>query len=138
MKQASQKIVVTLALLALMAAGGNLARAQKAAKSSNQPAVGSASEATTDVEQLQATADRARDRISESASEKQALYKAVRSQNADEAKSVLLRNGFSDKQLEDVEIAFDDNTGGKGDESKVKVEITASCCPPRITIKISF
>jgi len=138
MKNTSQRIVVTLALLALMAAGGNLAQAQKATKSSNQPGAGSASETQPDVEQLQATADKAAARIQESPSDKSELVEVVRTKNVDRATLILRKAGFTSKQLEDAEIAFEDNTGGKGDESKVKTEINVSCCPLKITIKISF
>jgi hypothetical protein len=138
MKNASQRIVVTLALLALMVAGGNLAKAQKAVKPNNQPPAGSASEAQPDVEQLQATADKAADRIQASPSDKSELIEVVRTKNVDRATLIMRKAGFTSKQLEDAEIAFEDNTGGKGDESKIKTEIDVSCCPLKITIKISF
>ena len=48
--------------------------------------------------QLQATADRAKESIMVSSAEKQALLKAVRSNNTEEAKSLLLKNGFTEKQ----------------------------------------
>ena len=138
MKYASRWIVVTLALLALLAAGGNFAKAQKAVKPNNQPPPSSTSEAQPDVEQLQATADKAAARIQESPSNKSELVEVVRTKNVDRATLILRKAGFTSKQLEDAEIAFEDNTGGKGDESKVKTEINVSCCPLKITIKISF
>jgi hypothetical protein len=141
MKTASRRIAVTLALLALMAAGVNFAKAQKAGKPNSQPVEGRATEAPRDMEQLQATADRAADRIQASPSEKRELVEVVRTRNVDRATLILRKAGFTSKQLEEAKIEFSDNTGGGsggGTLEKVKVTIRVSCCPMSITITISF
>jgi hypothetical protein len=96
-----------------------------------------AGSAETQTAQLQDAADRAKASIQASPSEKQALLKAVRSNNAEEAKAILLRNGFTEKQLEGVSFSFEDTTGGKGNVESFSWEITIKCCPLEITIKIS-
>jgi hypothetical protein len=105
-------------------------------------AVGSAEAQTA---QLQATADKAKESIEASSAEKQALIKAVRSNNTEEAKSLLLRNGFTEKQLESAGIVLVDKFGGFGGAGgnasggaidKVKVTIHVECCPLVITITI--
>lgn len=151
MKIASRNIVTTLALLGLMAAGGNFAKAQKTAKPSGQPvATASGTSSTTpNVEQLQATADQAASRIQASPSDKSELVEVVRTKNVDRASDLLLQNGFTSKQLEGAKFEFVDKTGGAGGAggagggnggtaSKVKVTIRVSCCPMNITIIISF
>ena len=127
----SGKIVATVGLLALMAVAGNLAQAQRNTKPM-------AVEPRVNTEQLQATADRAAAGIQASTNEKTALIKAVRARNTEEAKSLLLRNGFTGKQLEGARIELNDNTGGKGNVEKIKIVIRVSCCPMSIEINISF
>ena len=145
MKTASRTIAVTLALLAMMAAGSNLAQAQKKAKPSSEPVAGSAQEETPNVAKLQAKADKAAAAIQASASEKQELVKAVRSKNEEQAKSLLLRNGFTEKQLEGARIELVDKTGGAGGAgggngglSDITITIHVECCPLVINITIYF
>lgn len=141
MKKASRKIVVTLALLGLLAAGSNFAQAQKTTKPSSQPVAGSTPTAMQDVARLQATADQAASRIQASPSDKSALIDVVRTKNIDRASALLLKNGFTSKQLEGARIELVDHTGGGSGGaamSKVKVTIRVSCCPMSITITISF
>jgi hypothetical protein len=131
MKMVSGKIVATVGLLALMAAAGTLAQAQHVTKPE-------AMEPRVNTEQLQATADRAAARIQESTPERRAILDAVRTRNTDQAHSLLLRNGFTGKQLEGARIELNDNTGGKGNVEKIKIVIRVSCCPPSIVITIRF
>jgi hypothetical protein len=143
MKNASSRIVVTLALLAVMAAGINFMKAQTSVKPPNtQQSTSSAKVASPNVEQLQATADQAAARIQASSSDKSALVEVVRTKNVDRASALLLQNGFTSKQLEGARFEFVDKTGGGGSGgtamSKVKVTIRVSCCPMSITITISF
>jgi hypothetical protein len=102
----------------------------------------SAPPATPNVAQLQATADKASARIQASPSEKSALVEVVRTKNVDRASALLLQNGFTSKQLEGAKFEFVDKTGGGsgggGAASKVKVTITAKCCPLSIIITISW
>ena len=51
MKIASGKVIATVVLLAMMAAGVNFAKAQHAAKPNSEPVAGSATVATPDVAQ---------------------------------------------------------------------------------------
>ncbi|MGA3264631.1 MAG: hypothetical protein ABSC47_11375 [Terracidiphilus sp.] len=142
MKIASGKVIATVVLLAMMAAGGNLARAQKPTKPNSEPVAGSATVETPDVAQLQATADKAAASIQSSAAEKRVLLKAVRSNNTEEAKSVLLKNGFTARQLKGAEIALKDDTGGStgggGAPEEFNITIRVDCCPLVITITISL
>jgi hypothetical protein len=131
MKMVSGKIVATVGLLALMAVAGNLAQAQHVTKPM-------AVEPRVNTEQLQATADRAAVRIQESIPERRAILDAVRTRNTEQARSLLLRNGFTGKQLEGARIELNDNTGGKGNVEKIKIVIRVSCCPMSIVITLSF
>jgi hypothetical protein len=109
---------------------------------SSESAAGSATAAKPNEAQLQQTADGAAARIQASASEKQAMVAAVRARSEDEAKTMLLKNGFTEKQLEGASISFEDNTGGGkgggGGLDRVKITISGRCCPLVITIIISF
>jgi hypothetical protein len=148
MKMASRTIVATLALITMMAAGGNLAQAQKKATPNSEPTADRVQVETPNVAKLQATAERAEASIQASASEKQELVKAVRSKNEEQAKSLLLRNGFTEKQLEGARIEFADKTrgaggaggagGGNGGLSDITVNIHVECCPLVINITIYF
>ena len=66
---------------------------------------------------------------------------AVQSKNTEEVKAILLRNGFTETQLESVSFSFEDATGGKeGGKGKASIKsfswsITVKCCPPQIIIK---
>ncbi len=149
MKSVSLQIAARIALLAMLAAGGSFAIAQnaqtkKAAKPGSAPAssasaakpAGASAERPT--ESLQKTATQAQARIKSSASERKALFGAMQSKNTEQAKSILLRNGFTAKQLEGASIVFNDTTGGHGNPTTSDIEIDVYCCPLRITIKISL
>jgi hypothetical protein len=107
-----------------------------------EPVVSSTTEAVVDnaqlQRQLQVSADRAKESIQASPTEKQALLKAVRSNNMEEVKEILLNNGFTDKQLEGASFSFQDTTGGKGNVESIKWTITIRCCPPEIIITIEL
>jgi len=146
MAKVSRNIVATLALLTMMAAGGNFARAQSTAKQRSAPVV------KADAVQLQTSAGQATGRIQASTADKKELVDSVRSKNQDTIKAVLLRNGFTAEQLKDAKIVLNDNTGGKGgaereklkatthgaESEKLKITIKGSCCPMTITITINF
>jgi CubicO group peptidase (beta-lactamase class C family) len=144
MTKASGNIVATLALLTMMAAGGNLAWAQSTAKQSSAPvAKADKVEAISikqkaDTVQLQTSAGQATGRIQASTADKKALVDSVRSKNQDTVKAVLLRNGFTAEQVKDAKIVLNDNTGGKGGAEGIKITIGGSCCPPTIVITIRF
>ena len=138
MTKASGNIVATLALLTMMAAGGNLAWAQSTAKPSSAPVAKSDKEISEiTVTRLQTSAGQATGRIQASTADKKALVDSVRSKNQDTVKAVLLRNGFTAEQVKDAKIVLNDNTGGQGGAEGIKITITASCCPATIVIIIS-
>jgi len=139
MKNASLRIVVTLALLIMMAAAGNIAWTQVSTKPPTKTAASSATMAAPNVAQLQATANRSSASIQASSTDKQALVKAVRTKNTDAASTLLLKNGFTAQQLQGAKIELIDHTGGgSGPAEKIKITITVKCCPPNITIIIAF
>jgi hypothetical protein len=139
MKNASRRIVVTLALMALMVTGINLMKAQTSVKPPSQQAMSSATMAAPNVAQLQAVADKSTASIQASSTDKQSMVRAVRTKNRDTASALLLKNGFTAKQLQGASIILTDNTGGGGGSAeKIKITITAKCCPASITIIIAF
>jgi len=138
MKMAFRRIVVTLALLAVMATAGNPAWTQVSTKPPTAAVASSQSVAAPNVAQLQATADKSSARIQASPADKQALVRAVRTKNTDAASALLLKNGFTAKQLQGAKVVLTDNTGGGGATDKIKVTINVKCCPLSITIIISF
>ncbi len=136
MKSVSRNIVASLALLTMMAAGSGFAIAQTSPKETAVKQTAPAP-ALNKVE-LQSTADKAATRIQASDSDKKELLAASRAKNTDQARTLLLKNGFTAKQLEGAKIDFKDSTGGSANAMKVKVTISASCCPATITITIKF
>jgi hypothetical protein len=147
MKKASQNIVTTLALLTMMAAGINFVKAQTSVKPPNQSMSSNATTAPPNVAQLQATANQAAAKIQSSPSDRSALVNAVITKSVDKATPLLLKNGFTAKQLQGAKIEFVNKTGGAGGAggagggnggtaSKVKVTIHVDCCPLTITITI--
>jgi len=132
MAKVSRNIVATLALLTMMAAGGNSAWAQSTAKQRSAPV------AKADAVQLQTSAGQATGRIQASTADKKALVDSVRSKNQDTVKAVLLRNGFTAEQVKDAKIVLNDHTGGKGGAEGIIITIKGSCCPMTITITLSF
>ena len=142
MKIASRTMVATLAFVAVMAAAGNMVRAQVSTKPPQSGAMASsATAASPNVAQLQATADQTASKIQASSSSMSALVSAVRTKNVDRASALLLQNGFTAKQLQGAKIELVDKTGGSGGggtASKIKVTITVKCCPASITITVSW
>jgi len=133
MTKAFRNIVATLALLTMMAAAGNLAWAQSTAKQ-RSAAPAPAFERT----QLQTTADRASAKIQSSETDKKALFACVQSKNTEQARSLLLKNGFSAKQLEGAKFEFHNNTGNQGYSQKIKVKVSVECCPVKVVITLTF
>jgi hypothetical protein len=70
-----------------------------------------------------------------------AMANAAQTKNTNMAKTILVRNGFTAKQLEGATIEFK-NSGqggsGGGSQEKTDIRIEVSCCPLRIVITISF
>lgn len=78
-------------------------------------------------------------RINASEREMAAMAAAAKSRNVAQARSILLRNGFTPDQLEGVPIRFDHSGGGGGGAERIKsIEIKFKCCPPELIIIIKF
>jgi hypothetical protein len=89
--------------------------------------------ASADAASLQEKAHEAQARIRENEGDRDQLMRAVKINEVALAKEVLLRNGFTAKDLEDAKISLRTG-GGKGGEDKI--EISATCCDPKeITIQ---
>ncbi len=134
MKMVNGKFIATIGLLALVTVGGCFAQTQKPVKQGSVPVAA----ASMDTAQLQATADKAATKIQASAADKKLLIEAVRANNVEQMRTILLRNGFSPKQIEAIKITPKDTTGGGGAAEKIKITIRVSCCPMSITITIQF
>ena len=134
MKKASGTILAVFGLFALVAASGSIAWAQTAERQV------SASPTKAEIAQFQATAEKATAKIQASPSDTKMVAEASRAKSTEQAKSVLLKNGFTAKQLESAKLVFQDSTGkgGGGAAQRVKVTIKGSCCPLTITIIIAF
>jgi hypothetical protein len=141
MRKVNVRIVATFGLLALVTVGGSFVQAQTAAKQSSAPKQSGASMSmsSTETTPSQAMADKAAAKIQASASEKKTIVDAVRTKNIDIAKAVLLRNGYTAKQLEGAKIVLNDNSGDSGGTAeKIKITIKVSYPPLVITITISL
>jgi len=89
-----------------------------------------------DVASLQRKAAQAQARIHANKDDRDALMRAVKTNEVPLAKEVLLKNGFTAEDLENAKITLRTG-GGKGSEDGI--EITASCCDPKeITIQRSL
>ena len=123
-------IVATLGLLAVPAA----AHAQMTSGEKNSPVADAASR--DDAAALQKKANEAQARIHANKDDRDELKRAVKLNEAGSAKEVLLRNGFTPKDLENAKITLRTG-GGKGGEDEI--EISATCCDPKeITIQRSL
>ncbi len=87
----------------------------------------------TDAASLQKKANEAETRIRGNEGESDQLKSAVKINEAALAKQILLRNGFTAKDLDNAKITLLTG-GGKGGEDKIT--ISATCCDPKeITIR---
>jgi hypothetical protein len=86
-----------------------------------------------DAASLQKKANEAQARIRGNEADSDQLKRAVKINEVALAKQILLRNGFTAKDLENAKISLRTG-GGKGGEDKI--EISATCCDPKeITIQ---
>jgi hypothetical protein len=81
-----------------------------------------------DAESLKKKATDAQARINANEEDRDQLKRAIKVNEVSVAKEVLLRNGFSAKDLENAKIIL--RTGG-GKGGKDEIEISATCCDPR-------
>src|SRR5437762_13146845 len=123
-------IVAILGLLAVPAA----AHAQMTSGEKNSPVGDAASR--DDAAALQKKATEAQARIHANKDDCDELKRAVKLNEVGSAKEVLLRNGFTPRDLENAKITLRTG-GGKGGQDEI--EISASCCDPKqITIRRSL
>jgi hypothetical protein len=89
-----------------------------------------------DAASLQKKANEALARIRGNEGDSDQLMKAVKTNEVALAKQILLRNGFTAKDLENAKITLRTG-GGKGGEDKITISVT--CCDPKeITIQRSL
>jgi len=123
-------ILVSLGLLVVPAT----ARAQVTSGEQNPNFAYTPSRA--DAALLQKKAAQAQARIHVNKEDRDELMRAVKTNEVGLAKQVLLRNGFTAKDLENAKITL--RTGG-GNGGENEIEITATCCEPKeITIQRSL
>jgi hypothetical protein len=85
---------------------------------------------------LQKKANEAMVRIRGNEADSDQLKRAVKTNEVALAKQILLRNGFTAKDLENAKITLRTG-GGKGGEDKIEISVT--CCDPKeITIQRSL
>ena len=123
-------VLASLGLIAL----ATMVSAQVTSGEKNSPIADAPS--TNDAATLQKKAKEAEARIHGKQADRDQLKRAVKLNEVDSAKEVLLRNGFTAADLESAKITL--RTGG-GKEGEDKLEISATCCDPKeITIQRSL
>lgn len=101
-----------------------------------QNALSSDTPQTADAALLQKKASEAQARIRANKDDRDQLMRAIKINEVPLAKEVLLRNGFTAKDLENAKITL--RTGG-GKAGQDELEISATCCDPKeITIQRSL
>jgi hypothetical protein len=135
MKTAFPKVLATLAVFFVMAAGARLAPAQSASEARGTAAQGAP--LTPGTMQLEDTAEKATASIETSLDQKKALVDAVRSSSREMAMDVLLKKGFTARNFEGAGFVFNDNTSGAAEPlDKIHVSIAVYCCP--VTYEITL
>jgi hypothetical protein len=115
-------VLASLGLVAL----ATMVSAQVTSGKKNSPIADAPS--TNDAAALQKKAKEAQARIHGNQADRDQLKRAVKLNEVDSAKEVLLRNGFTSEDLENAKITLRTG-GGKGVEDEL--EITATCCSPK-------
>ena len=130
LRSTTLSILATLGLLAF----STPAQTQVTSGEKNSPVADASSR--DDSAALQKKANEAQARIHGNKDDRDELKRAVKLNEVGSAKEVLLRNGFTPKDLENAKITLRTG-GGKGGEDEI--EISASCCDPKeITIQRSL
>jgi len=108
-------------------------KAAAQATSGKEPSQADDAASRDDAAALQKKAREAQARIRGNAGDSDQLKRAVKINEVALAKEILLRNGFTAKDLENAKITLRTG-GGKGGEDTI--EISVSCCDPKeITIR---
>ena len=115
-------LLASLGLIAL----ATMISAQAVSGEKNSPVADASS--TNDAAALQKKAKEAQARIHGNQDDRDQLKRAVKLNEVGSAREVLLRNGFTAADLENVKITLRTG-GGKGGEDEV--EISAACCDPK-------
>ena len=124
-------VLVSLRLVVGSTAGSTPTPSQARAGEENSQAGDSSSR--VDARSLQKKADEAQARIRENTGDSDELKRAVKTNEVALAKQILLRNGFTAKDLENAKISLRTG-GGAGGEDQIR--ISATCCDPKeITIR---
>ena len=110
----------------LLIALATMVSAQVTSREKNSPVADARS--TNDAAALQKKEKEAQARIHGNQADWDQLKRAVKLNEVDSAKEVLLRNGFTAADLESAKITLRTG-GGKGGEDEV--EISAACCDPK-------
>jgi len=98
-----------------------------------KPSPGADALSSADAASLQKKASEAQARIRGNEGDRDQLKKAVKTNEVALAKEILLRNGFTAKDLEKAKITLRTG-GGKGGEDTIEISVTC-CDPEEITIQ---
>ena len=130
-----RKVIISSILASMcLAIVPALAPAQATSGEKERPVADASSSA--DAASLQKKAIEAQARIHGNKDDSDQLKKAVKTNEVTLAKEVLLRNGFTAKDLDDAKIILRTG-GGKGGQDEIKISVT--CCDPKeITIQRSL
>ena len=124
-------IILSILTSVCLLAVPTTAPAQMASERSPSPAADAPSSA--DAILLRKKASEAQARIRGNEGESDQLKKAVKINEVASAREILLRNGFTAKDLENAKISLRTG-GGKGGEDTIEISVT--CCDPKeITIR---
>jgi hypothetical protein len=127
--------VTTLCIVALLVVLALPVTAKTQVTSGEQNAHFADTPSRADAASLQKKAIQAQAQIQANKDDRDQLMRAVKTNEVPLAKQVLLRNGFTAKDLENAKIILRTG-GGKGGEDEIK--ISATCCDPKeITIQRS-
>jgi hypothetical protein len=126
-----RRIIPSIAASLCFLAVSATAPAQVASGKKQSPA--DAALSTDDATSLQKKANEAQARIRANEEDSNQLKRAVKINEVPLAREVLLRNGFTAKDLENAKIILRTG-GGKGGEDTIEISVT--CCDPKeITIQ---
>lgn len=120
-------------IIALLSVAAFSAQAPAQGNSNQGSSPAAASPSSADAESLEKKATEAQARIRANPDESDQMKRAVKINEVPLAKEILLRNGFTAKDLENAKITLRTG-GGKGGEDTIEISVT--CCNPKeITVR---
>jgi hypothetical protein len=120
-------------IIALLSVAAVSAEAPAQGNSNQGSSPAAASPSSADAESLEKKATEAQARIRANPDESDQMKRAVKINEVPLAKEILLRNGFTAKDLENAKISLRTG-GGKGGEDTIEISVT--CCNPKeITVR---